>query len=268
MGVVCIFSSCENDDKTFAHHKEAASLPVPAPVSESHWPEEDFTSWMSRAELQYFQNTSPSDLYFAHVEGRNTAGRLEYRAVPMPFTGEQYEQWAVFWGIDEEELFKCEMNLLSSGFVRQDMQVFSDQTGKSVHQFVWLKPRTSVADDVRSIASEAIPPSPPIESPPAVESSTIPTPEDDPVKETVAQEAPVARPVPESPLTPDAGSGVSKAPTQEVSKDSVHIVRQGDTLGKIAKSRKVTVAELKTINHLKSDVLRIGQKLTVPARVR
>lgn len=237
-------------------------------ISEPRWPEADFTPWMSRAELQYLQNTGPSDQYFAHVEGRNAAGRLEYRAAVMPFTGEQYEQWAVFWGIDEEELFKCEMNLLASGFVRQDTQVFADPTGRSIHQIVWLKPKTHGGELEPPPVVEAVPPSPPVTPPPAEPEPVAPPSYADAVKEAVVPEAPVARPVIEAPKSVDKDSEISKTPTPESSQNSVYIVRQGDTLGKIAKNRKVSVADLKTLNHLKSDVLRIGQKLTVPAKTK
>jgi LysM repeat protein len=260
MGAVCLFSSCDHEERMVAR----PTFAVDQSISEPRWPEADFTPWMSRAELQYLQNTGPSDQYFAHVEGRNSAGRLEYRAVVMPFTGEQYEQWAVFWGIDEEELFKCEMNLLASGFVRQDTHVFADPTGRSVHQIVWLKPKTPVGDQEQNPVAEAVPPLPAAAPPQAVPDPVAPTSHDDTVKKTVVTEAPVARPVIESPKTTDADSEVSTAPASEISKSQVYIVRQGDTLGKIAKSRKASVAELKTLNHLKSDVLRIGQKLKIP----
>lgn len=261
IGIVCLLSSCEREGKTVVPSQQAVSHSTP----DSRWLEGDFTPWMSRAELQHFQNTSPSDRYFAHVEGRNANGRLEYRAVVMPFTGEQYEQWAVFWGIDEEELFKCEMNLLGSGFVRHDTQIFADQTGKSVHQIVWLKPRMSIEDQEQNPASEVLPASSIAESPPAAIVPVAPAPHDDPVRQAVVQEAPVAQRVTESLVKPDVSSAVPEDRTPKVSKNSIYIVKQGDTLGKIAKSGKITVTELKTINHLKTDVLRIGQKLKISA---
>ncbi|GAA5126438.1 LysM peptidoglycan-binding domain-containing protein [Luteolibacter yonseiensis] len=270
-GAVCLLTSCEKDRETTAMVAPEAVLPS----LDSQWNEGDFTPWMSRAELQHFQNTSPSDQYFAHVEGRNRSGRLEYRAVVMPFGGAQYEQWAVFWGIDEEELFKCEMNLLANGFFRQDTQVFADQTGKSVHQIVWLKPKTSVGDQDRIVGEpqqnpdpETIPdPSPP-EATPLSSSATAP--DIGTAAETAVRDAPVATPVTEGPVKNDAASDIPPAPVSApaVSRNSVHIVRQGDTLGKIAKSRKVSVAELKAINHLKSDVLRIGQRLQLSTTER
>ena len=65
--------------------------------------EAEFTPWMSRAEPQYFEENNPAEQYFAHIEGRNNSGRLEYRAVTQPFATDQYEQWAVFWGIGEAD---------------------------------------------------------------------------------------------------------------------------------------------------------------------
>ena len=45
---------------------------------------------------------------------------------------------------------------------------------------------------------------------------------------------------------------------------SVHVVRKGDTLSSLATRYGVTVNELKRVNNLKSDLIRIGQTLTVP----
>jgi LysM repeat protein len=264
IGIICLLSSCEREGKTVVPPQQAVSQATP----DSRWQEGDFTPWMSRAELQHFQNTSPSDQYFAHVEGRNSSGRLEYRAVVMPFTGEQYEQWAVFWGIDEAELFKCEMNLLESGFVRHDMQVFADQTGTSVHQIVWLKSKMRVGDQGQNPVSEVIPASSLAETPPAAIIPVAPSPPAEPVRQAVVQEAPVAQRVPESPVKTDVGSDVPEDRLSKSSKNSTYVVKQGDTLGKIAKTAKITVGELKTINHLKSDVLRIGQKLTISAEAK
>jgi peptidoglycan endopeptidase LytE len=43
----------------------------------------------------------------------------------------------------------------------------------------------------------------------------------------------------------------------------IYVVKSGDTLGHIAKRHKVTVTQLKKWNGLKSDFLRIGQKLRI-----
>jgi len=54
-----------------------------------------------------------------------------------------------------------------------------------------------------------------------------------------------------------------KAPVQKVSTASVYTVKSGDTLSRIASEYKVTVANLKTWNNLKSDMIYIGQKLNI-----
>lgn len=46
---------------------------------------------------------------------------------------------------------------------------------------------------------------------------------------------------------------------------TIHIVQRGDTLGSIALTHGIRVADLKRANKLSSDVIRIGQKLKVPA---
>jgi membrane-bound lytic murein transglycosylase D len=42
-----------------------------------------------------------------------------------------------------------------------------------------------------------------------------------------------------------------------------HTVRQGETLGSIAAKYHVTVIDLRSLNHLKSNLLRVGQQLVV-----
>lgn len=49
---------------------------------------------------------------------------------------------------------------------------------------------------------------------------------------------------------------------------SVHVVRKGDTLSGLAVRYGVTVGDLKRANNLKSDLIRIGQALTIPAAGR
>jgi hypothetical protein len=201
---------------------------------------------MSRAELQHLQETNSADQYFARVEGRNQEGRMEYRAQVMEFPSEQYDQWAVFWGISEAELFDWELRLLKSGFIRDNMQVCADSSGKVCHQIVWLKPAGSPdVDDTppvapvtseQVIAGQSIPPEPIVEPP-----------------QNVTAPPPVAIAEPEPEPKPAA-------------KKAIHIVKPGDTLGKIAKLRGTTVAGLKSANGLKSDIVRIGQKLTIPPK--
>lgn len=45
---------------------------------------------------------------------------------------------------------------------------------------------------------------------------------------------------------------------------TVHVVKGGDTLGTIARQHGTTIATLKRLNNLKSDIVRVGQRLVVP----
>lgn len=44
-----------------------------------------------------------------------------------------------------------------------------------------------------------------------------------------------------------------------------HTVRKGETLGKIAKKNRTTVKVLKRINGLRSNIIRVGQRIYLPA---
>ncbi len=58
--------------------------------------------------------------------------------------------------------------------------------------------------------------------------------------------------------TASAGSGASSS--------TVYVVRSGDNLLKIAKATGVPVKQLRAANNLRTDQIRVGQKLKVPAR--
>jgi len=56
--------------------------------------------------------------------------------------------------------------------------------------------------------------------------------------------------------------------TEAASSYTYHQVKKGDTLSKIAKQYHTTVAVLKSLNRLKSDMIYIGGKLKVPAMAK
>ncbi len=47
---------------------------------------------------------------------------------------------------------------------------------------------------------------------------------------------------------------------------TVYVVQSGDYLAKISKKFNVTIASIKSINNLKGDVIRVGQKLKIPGK--
>ncbi len=224
-------------------------------LSDPTWDESDYTRWMTRAELQYHQEMSEEGNYFAYVEGRNNNGLSEFRAVEKVFAEDKYTQWAVFWGIDDKELFDWELRLLKSGFKRESMQVFFDSLGNPVHQIVWLRPVgaiDNVPDELLVDEAEIVAVVPPMEEEPKdelveinpVEQTPTELPDDGPPP-AVERREPTAPPVIEE--TPKA--------------IQIYTVVPGDTLSRIARKHKTTVAALKKNNNLKSDILRIGQKL-------
>ena len=95
-----LFVSCEKQAEPAAVKPDSSVTGFVSP--EPQWSDADYTEWMSRAELQYTQDLSPSEQYFAFVEGRNNNGVAEFRAVKRDLPTEQYSQWAVFWGIDQK----------------------------------------------------------------------------------------------------------------------------------------------------------------------
>jgi LysM repeat protein len=69
------------------------------------------------------------------------------------------------------------------------------------------------------------------------------------------------------PLDERAMAALTATPTPlvEDSNRVVHVVKAGETLGEIAKRYAVTVDEILTANGLSSDIIRVGQSLTIPA---
>ena len=66
------------------------------------------------------------------------------------------------------------------------------------------------------------------------------------------------------PVTAAAGGVTGAAAANDDA--TVHVVKGGDTLGTIARQHGTTIATLKRLNNLKSDIVRVGQRLVVPER--
>lgn len=101
--------------------------------------ETDFSAWMTKAEQQVTHENKPKDQYYAFVEGRNNGGLNQYRHVMRPFPADKYSTWSVYWGLSSDEFYQLELKMLRDGFTRDSLQVFTDPSGKALHQVVWLK---------------------------------------------------------------------------------------------------------------------------------
>ena len=72
-------------------------------------------------------------------------------------------------------------------------------------------------------------------------------------------------PTPSAPAAP-AASGTPAAETASVAGEPVYKVKSGDNLTKIAAQHGVSVKALRAANRLKTDSIRVGQKLKIPAK--
>lgn len=77
-----------------------------------------------------------------------------------------------------------------------------------------------------------------------------------------------ARPLPSAPAPAPAPKPAASKPSAPsgpaVASGNTHTVASGDTLGKLAARYGTSVAAFKSVNNLKSDSIRIGQKLAIP----
>jgi hypothetical protein len=271
LALACLVPSCGKRITPKPDAKPATTVTGPGyclPAS-SLWPEEEYTQWMTRAELQYFQEKISADQYFAHVEGRNNGGLNEYRAVRKALPADQHAKGAVYWGISDKELFDNELRLLRTGFVRKSMQVFVDASGNAMHQCVWLKPigtTTELAD--HPPVTPATPPGlPDLDSPdpePATDPSTSPppSPPPPPTADTPVEEKPPVAVVVSPPKPPSAIEDEPPNPK----KFTTYTVVSGDVLEKIAKRHHTTAEAIMAANNLANDNLSIGQKLKIPKK--
>ena len=104
---------------------------------------DDFSPWMSKADLQLVFDALKQGDHFAYVEGRNNGGFHQYRHVTLAFTGPEHSEWGAFWGLTQEQFYKVDLKMLKSGYIRKHLQVFEDGAGYAHHQGLWLKPKDS-----------------------------------------------------------------------------------------------------------------------------
>jgi hypothetical protein len=111
-------------------------------IKDTVFDDTEYSGWMSKADQQVAYDARAEGTYFAHIEGRSNGGFHQYRHVLKPFQADQYDEWAVYWGLTTDEFYQIDLKMLRSGSIRQNMQVFVDAEGKAYHQAVWLKPKT------------------------------------------------------------------------------------------------------------------------------
>jgi lysozyme len=70
--------------------------------------------------------------------------------------------------------------------------------------------------------------------------------------------------IPSPPPTAVTGNGTAAPATDAANGDTIYTVKSGDTLTGIALSHHVTVRALRAENDLKTDSIKVGQKLKIP----
>lgn len=66
-------------------------------------------------------------------------------------------------------------------------------------------------------------------------------------------------------VTPVPPAIPQESPTSGTSDERTHTVKSGDTLTKLARDYKVSVKDIQRANNLRGSVIRVGQKLVIPA---
>ena len=171
IGLMALITSC--DDPKKPQGKVQQSL-----TTEELAREAEFGPWMSKAGLMFAQEQLPIGDYFAEIEGRVHKGENQYRAIQRTLDSGKYLMVEAVWGLEADSLFQYEIARLRNGMERSASQVFTDSTGKAIHQLVMVLPvgarpiegegpdlasnEDEIAPLIRETGSEGVvPPTPP-----------------------------------------------------------------------------------------------------------
>lgn len=97
------------------------------------------SEWMSSTDFQAeFDRMKAQGMFAAHIEGRNNAGRSQYRAIfralPAGLAG-----WECRHGMTKDSYDQRDALLVEKGFRRVSLQEFTDATGSIRYQATWLR---------------------------------------------------------------------------------------------------------------------------------
>jgi hypothetical protein len=125
--------------------KVPSALPSSGYSSEKagHYSENEFSEWMSKADVQMAYEKRAEGTFFVYAEGRSNGGCHQYRYVSQPFPNEEFSEWASYWGMTPDEFYRIDVKMQRTGFKRANLQVFEDKAGNAYYQSLWMKPRSS-----------------------------------------------------------------------------------------------------------------------------
>ena len=110
------------------------------PTTEELAREIEFGPWMSKAGLMFAQEQLPPEDYFAEIEGRVSKGENQYRAITKTLNTDEILSAEAIWGMEAGPLCQYEIARLRKGMERSKSQVFTDTTGKAIHQLIMVLP--------------------------------------------------------------------------------------------------------------------------------
>ena len=100
----------------------------------------DFGPWMSNAGLMFAQEQLAPEDYFAEIEGRVIKGENQYRAITKTLNTDEILSAEAIWGMEAGPLCQYEIARLRKGMERSKSHVFTDTTGKAIHQLIMVLP--------------------------------------------------------------------------------------------------------------------------------
>ena len=110
------------------------------PTTEELAREIEFGPWMSKAGLMFAQEQLPPEDYFAEIEGRVSKGENQYRAITKTLNTDEILSAEAIWGMEAGPLCQYEIARLRKGMERSKSHVFTDTTGKAIHQLIMVLP--------------------------------------------------------------------------------------------------------------------------------
>lgn len=133
IGLMALITSCDVPKKPQGEVQQSLT-------TEELAREAEFGPWMSKAGLMFAKEQLPIGDYFAEIEGRVHKGENQYRAIQQTLDSGKYLIAEAVWGLEAESLFQYEITRLRNGMERSASQVFTDSTGKAIHQLVMVLP--------------------------------------------------------------------------------------------------------------------------------
>jgi len=97
-----------------------------------------YTEWMKASELSVLMKKMEEDRVFpAVIDGRVNGAIIQYRTQFIPFLL-NLDYFQSKWGMSDSWYKKADEQLKDAGFTEYSHTTFTDQSGNTVHQAIWV----------------------------------------------------------------------------------------------------------------------------------